>query len=484
MAADGTSPSQVATGAPGILVPLIVALALFMESVDATILSTAMPVIAKDINAPVLSLKLALATYLIALAAFVPASGWVADRVGAKRVFVAAMFVFLAGSLLCAIQTTLTGLILSRALQGAGGAMMVPVGRLIVLRSVAKEDMIQALSYITVPALIGPAIGPVLGALLTTSVGWQSIFLVNLPIGAVAVGLAIWLLPDVKEPPRGGFDVTGFVLSAGGLSMLMYGLAALGEHGVSTALSAAIAVAGFLVMAVYFWRGIGRPDALIDTELLNTKTFRIGLIGGLLFRTSGGAAAFLLPLLFQVGLGLPVMISGALSAVYAAGGFAMRVLAPRIIDRFGFRFSLVIGTIANGLSIAAFGLISSVNYTVLLPLLLIAGFWQALVFTAVNGIVFGDIGEERMSHATSFSSVSQQFALTLGVSAAAFVLQLGGSNSPTAPVALGHFAAAFWVVALMSMLGLAGFLRLSSTDGNALRHKRGMTHHHQRHHWI
>lgn len=473
-----------ANGASKVVVPLIVALALLMESVDATILSTAMPVIAKDINAPVLSLKLALATYLIALAAFVPASGWMADRFGAKKIFIAAMIVFLVGSLLCAMQTTLTGLVLSRAVQGAGGAMMVPIGRLIVLRSVAKADLVQALSYITVPALIGPAIGPVIGATLTTSVNWQSIFLVNLPVGIVAIVLALWLLPDVKEPPKDGFDVKGFVLSAGGLSMLMYGLAALGEHGVSTPMSAAIALAGFLTMILYFWRTAGRDDAQIDARLLAIKTFRIGFMGGLLFRTSGGAAAFLLPLLFQVGFGLSVMVSGALSAVYAIGGFAMRVLAPSIIDRFGFRTSLVMGTIANGLSIAAFGLVSSANYAVLLPLLLIAGFWQALVFTAVNGIVFCDIAEERMSHATSFSSVSQQVALTLGVSVSAFALQMGGSNAPSAPIALSHFTVAFWSMAAMSSLGLFEFQRLNTTDGDALRHKRGATHHHHRHHWL
>jgi EmrB/QacA subfamily drug resistance transporter len=481
---EDNSPNQSAERRSKVIVPLIIAMALLMETIDATILSTAMPVIARDINAPILSLKLALASYLIALAAFLPASGWVADRYGAKKVFVAAMMVFLAGSLLCALQTDLMGLVLSRATQGAGGAMMVPVGRLIVLRSVAKQDMIRAMSYITVPALIGPAIGPLLGASLTTGIGWQSIFLINLPIGIVAIGLALWLLPDVKEPPRNGFDALGFVLSAGGSSMLMFGLAALGEHGVSTPVAAIIAAAGFLILSLYFVRSRNRADAQIDTTLLRIKTYRIGLIGGMLFRTSGGAAAFLLPLLFQIGFGLSVMISGSLSAVYAAGGFTMRIVAPKILERFGFRTCLVVGIIANGFSVAAFGLVSAPSYAVLLPLLLMAGFCQALMFTAVNGMVFADIPEDRMSHATSFSSVSQQFALTTGVSVAAIVLQLGGSDAPTAPIAVSHFSAAFMAIAAMSSLGLIQFLRLSRTDGDSLRHTSRTPQHRRQHHWI
>jgi EmrB/QacA subfamily drug resistance transporter len=461
------------------LVPLIVALALLMEMTDATVLSTALPPIAKSIHAPVLSLKLALATYLISLAALVPASGWIVDRFGAKRVFVAAMLVFLAGSALCAVQTSLAGLILSRALQGAGGAMMVPVGRLIVLRSVSKEDMVQALAYVTVPALIGPALGPVLGALLTTTLGWPWIFLINLPIGGIATLLALHYLPNISEPVRTRFDPQEFILSATGLAALMFGMSAMGGHAVSSSTASVIGVSGMALLTVYFISFRKRDDALLDTRLLRWRTFRVGAIGGTLFRSSVGAAAFLLPLLFQIGFGLSVMMSGAMSALYALGGLTMRALAPRIIDRFGFRPVLILGTVASCTCTAGFGFIQSPTYPVLVPLLILAGFSQALVFTTVNGIVFADMAEAQMSRATSFSAVTQQFALTLGIAVSAYILQLGGNPSPAAAPVVAHFGSAFWTVAALSMMSVVSFFKLQASDGAALRHRE----HGVRHHW-
>lgn len=461
------------------LVPLIVALALLMETTDATVLSTALPAISRSIHSPVLSLKLALATYLIALAALVPASGWVADRFGAKRVFVAAMLVFLAGSVLCAMQTSLGGLILSRGLQGAGGAMMVPVGRLIVLRSVSKQDMVQALAYVTVPALIGPAIGPVLGAVLTTTFGWPSIFLVNLPIGGIAIALALLYLPNISEPVRTRFDPLGFLLSASGLAALMFGMSAFGGHAVSSPTAVTISLCGIVSLALFFARARKRSDALLDARLLAWRTFRVGVIGGMLFRSSGGAAAFLLPLLFQVGFGLSILMSGGLSALYALGGLTMRMLAPKFIDRFGFRPVLIVGTALSGLCTAGFGFVHSPVYGVLVPLLIVAGFAQALVFTAVNGIVFADMREDQMSHATSFSAVTQQFSLTLGIAISAYVLQLGGGASPAALPTVAHFGPAFWAIAAVSMFSVFSFMKLRRGDGAALRHRE----HNVRHLW-
>lgn len=461
------------------LIPLIIALALLMETIDSTILSTALPAIAKSIHAPILSLKLALATYLIALAALVPASGWVADRFGARRVFVAAMLVFLLGSVLCALQTTLGGLVAARALQGAGGAMMVPVGRLIVLKSVPKAEMIKALSYVTIPALVGPAVGPVLGALLTSSFGWPAIFLANVPLGMFAIVVAWRYLPDIREERVPPFDLTGFAISASGLSMLMFGIASAGGHVVSSAMSSAMAVVGALMMLGYFYRARMRSDALLDVSLLRTRTFSIGVISGALFRTSGGAAAFLLPLLFQVGLGLSIMVSGALSAVYAVGGLFMRAATAHVVDRFGFRKTLFAGVVATVALTSSFALVSAPNYALLIPLLAMAGLAQALVFTAVNGLVFADIPESRMSHATSFSAVSQQLALSCGIAVAAYALQLGGSPQASALPTLGHFALPFLVIAGVTLASLVGFARLRPEDGAALRHREHIV----RHHW-
>lgn len=460
-------------------VSLVIALALLMETIDSTILATALPQIAADMNAPVLSLKLALSTYLIALAAFVPASGWIADRYGAKRVFIAAMLVFMVGSVLCAMQAALPGLILSRAIQGMGGAMMVPVGRLIVLKGAPKSEMVAALAYLTVPALIGPAIGPLLGAVLTQAMGWQAIFLVNIPLGIIAIVLALRLVPNILEQHVEPIDLVGMVLSVLGVSTFMFGVSAAGGHVIPASFSWVLSVSGLVIMVVYFRHTRRRDDALLDTRLFRLRTFLVGVVGGGLFRTSGGAASFLLPLLFQLGFGLSILASGMLSACYALGGMTMRMLAPRVIDAFGFRATLLVGGMASCALTSAFALQSALIYYQLVPLLIAAGLAQALVFTAVNGIVFADIDEERMSHATSLSAVSQQVAMSLGIAVAAFVLQLGGNPSASAAPRLADFAPTFIVIAVLSATSLLLFIRLRRSDGSQLRHREHLV----RHHW-
>lgn len=459
-----------------VAVPLIVALAMLMETTDATVLATALPVLSKDLSVPVLSLKLALSTYLIAFAAMVPVSGWLADRFGARRVFVAAMVVFLTGSALCAMQSTLTGLVLSRAVQGAGGAMMVPVGRLIVLRGVAKDEMVQALAWITVPALMGPALGPLVGATLTQTLGWRWIFLINLPVGLIAIALALVLIPRLPPEPVAPLDRTGFILSALGLGAGLFGLSCLGEHLVSTPVALGAMAAGLAVMALYTIRARWRSDALVDPQLFRHHTFTVGIVSGTIFRMSGGAAAFLLPLLFQVGLGLSILVSGLLSGLFALGGLTMRALAPRILDRFGFRRTLIAGTLVSAAAFLGLGTIQSVTYALIVPVVILAGFAQALVFTGLNSIVFVDATEEEMGRATGLSAVSQQVGLTAGITLSAFVLQMGGNPAPDAPPQLSHFPAAFWAMAAVLMIAAASLTALRKGEAAALRHRPAHSH--------
>lgn len=454
-----------------VVVPLIVALAMLMETTDATVLATALPVLSKDLSVPVLSLKLALSTYLIAFAAMVPVSGWLADRFGARRVFVAAMVVFLTGSVLCAMQSTLTGLVLSRAVQGAGGAMMVPVGRLIVLRGVAKDEMVQALAWVTVPALMGPALGPLVGATVTQMLGWRWIFLINLPVGLIAVALALVLIPRTPPEPVAPLDGAGFVLSMLGLAAGLFGLSCLGEHLVPTPVALGAMAAGAAILTLYLLRARGRSDALLDPRLFRHHTFAVGIVSGTIFRMSGGAAAFLLPLLFQIGLGLPILVSGLLSGLFALGGLTMRVLAPRLLDRFGFRRTLIAGTLVSTAAFVGLGMVQSVNYPLIVPLVVLAGFAQALVFTGLNGIVFVDATEEEMGRATGLSAVSQQVGLTAGISLSAFVLQMGGNPAPDAPPQLAHFPAAFWASAAVLLLTVVSLTALRKGEAAALRHR-------------
>jgi MFS family permease len=446
-----------------VVVPLVVALAMLMETTDATVLATALPVLAKDLSVPVLSLKLALSTYLIAFAAMVPVSGWLADRFGAKRIFLAAMMTFLVGSALCAMQSTLTGLVLSRAVQGAGGAMMVPVGRLIVLRGVAKADMVQALAWITVPALIG--------ATITGTLGWRWIFLLNLPVGLIAIALALALIPRSAPGPVAALDGTGFALSALGLGAGLFGLSSLGGHVVSTPVALAAMASGLVVMVIYTFRARGRTDAQVDPRLFRHHTLAVGIVSGTIFRMSGGAAAFLLPLLFQVGLGLSILVSGFLSGLFALGGLTMRALAPRILNRFGFRRTLIAGTLVSAAAFLGLGMVQSVTYTLIIPLVLLAGFAQALVFTGLNGIVFVDATEAEMGRATGLSAVSQQVGLTAGISLSALVLQMGGSAAPAAPPELSHFPAAFWATAAVLLIAAASLTALRKGEAAALRYR-------------
>lgn len=453
------------------ILPLTVALALLMEMIDSTVLSTAIPVVSEDLGVPVLALKMALATYLIALAALVPVSGWIADRFGARRTFVAAMAVFLIASVLCAMQNGLTGLVLARALQGAGGAMMTPVGRLIVLRNTEKASLVRALSWVTVPALVGPAIGPFVGAVVTASLGWRWIFLINLPFGLLAIALALRFLPRDGAPVDTPFDHAGFVLSAAGLVLAMAGLSSLGEHILPTPVALAVSAAGALLLVLYGLRARRRSDSLLDPRLFRYRTFSAGIVGGVLFRLSSGAVSLLLPLLFQIGLGMSILASGALSGLNAVGALGIRAIAPRLLDRFGFRRVLVAASVTRGLTVAGFATVGSPWDLHVIPLLLIGGVAQALVFTAANSMVFADLAPEEMSRGTSFSSVAQQVGLTLGIALAGLTLELAAGSVGTSGIPLPAFAIAFVTMGLAGPAAALVFLRLRPSDADSLRRR-------------
>lgn len=470
---ETTRPSSEGAIASGtkIVVPLVVALALLMETTDATVLATALPLLAKDLAVPVLSLKLALSTYLIAFAAFVPISGWLADRHGARRIFVAALSIFLIGSALSSMQSSLGGLVVSRAIQGAGGAMMVPVGRLIVLRGVAKKDMVRALAWVTVPALMGPALGPLVGAIVTQALGWRWIFFINLPVGLVAIGLALWLIPRVPKQAVPPLDKVGFAVSAIGLGLSLFGLSFLGEQAVSPLVALAATLVGFAILLVYFRHVRGRDTLLLDLRLFRHHTFAVGVVTGTIFRMSGGAAAFLLPLLFQLGLGLPILVSGLLSGLFAVGGLAMRGFAPHVLDLFGFRYSLLVATLVSALTFLGLGFVQSLDYAVIVPLVLLSGLVQALAFTGLNGLVFADVSEAEMGQATALSAVSQQVGLTAGIAVASLALQMMGGWAVSGTPLLGHFPAAFWTIAVVVLVASATLLGLRPEEADDLRHR-------------
>ena len=319
------------------LVPLIVACALFMENLDSAIVSTSLPAIARDLAVDPVSLKLAFTSYIISIAVFTPLSGWTADRLGARTVFRAAIVVFTAGSVLCALASSLEGFVAARIVQGMGGSMMVPVGRLILLKSVEKREYLRAMSWLTVPALIGPVMGPPLGGFITTYFEWRWIFWINVPIGLVGLALVTRFIPDIREAAPRRLDVPGFLLLGIGLAGLVFGISASGIGLLPGPLVASLAVGGAISLLFYVRHALRVPHPLIDLALLKVHTLRASIVGGSLFRIGVGATPFLLPLLFQVGFGMTAFQSGLLTFTTAVGAITMKLTAPAILRRFGFR---------------------------------------------------------------------------------------------------------------------------------------------------
>jgi len=438
-----------------ILIPLIVACALFMENMDSTVIATALPAIAKDIGENPLALKLALTSYLVSLAVFIPISGWMADRFGSRSVFAAAIIVFTGGSLLCAGSSTLAEFVVARFLQGMGGAMMVPVGRLVLLRSIPKNELVAALNYITIPALLGPVIGPPLGGMITLYFHWRWIFLINVPISVIGLYLVLRHIPNLREPDLPPLDVRGFLLSGIGLSVLMLGLSALGGHLLSGEISIACIGLGALILWIYVWNALRNPHPLINFTLLKLPTFHTGVVGGGLFRIGVGATPFLLPLLLQIGFGLDPLHSGLLTAAAAAGALFMKTLTTAILRRYGFRSVLTLNAVASSAVLAAYGLFTAATpHFIIIAMLLFGGCLRSLQFTALGAISYADVDREAMSQATSFSSMAQQLTQSLGVAVGAYALQLSSVLHGHQTISAPDFWPAFLAVAIISSASL------------------------------
>ena len=450
---------------PGRRLALIVACALFIENMDSTAIATSLPVIAQDLGTEPIALKLALTAYLLALAVFIPVSGWVADRFGARSTFMAAIAVFLLGSLACAASGTLEQMVAARFLQGMGGALMVPVGRLVLLRTVPKSELVQALSWLTIPALVAPIIGPPLGGLISTYSDWRWIFLINLPMGLLGLFLAWRFVPDLREPVK-PLDWTGFALSGLGLALALFGFSSLGRHMVSTPVAVGCLLLGLGGMAGYVWHALRHPHPLIDLRLLTLPTFRAGVMGGMLFRIGIGATPFLLPLMLQLGFGLSPLQSGLLTFVSAVGAIFMKTMAAAVLRRFGFRRVLWINALLASAMLAGFGLFrADTAHWVIMAVLLVSGCFRSLQFTSLNAISYAEVDPARMGQASSLSGMMQQLSLALGVAIGGYALQLAGALTGNDYADAGNFGWAFLTVGTISALSAWVMFRLPRDAG-------------------
>jgi EmrB/QacA subfamily drug resistance transporter len=472
--ADGDLAALTATKRPAIsprtrLAASIVACALFMQNLDSTVIATALPTMARALGADPVHMSAALTAYLIALAAFIPASGWIADRYGTKRVFCAAIAVFTLGSILCGLAGSLGFLIASRILQGMGGAMMVPVGRLVLLRTAERHELVAAMAWLSMPALMGPVIGPPLGGLIVTYASWRWIFDINIPIGVLGIVLTWLYIADVREKRMPPFDFRGFVLSAVAFAGVMFGFETVGRGVVPGWLTWGVAGCGVVSGVLYAVHARRWPAPLLDFGLMRSRSFAVSVCAGFLFRIGIGAIPFLLPLMLQLGFHFSPAQSGAITFVSSAGAIVMKPLATRVLGRFGFRNTLFV----NGLLAAGFLAMSAAfrpawPIAAIYAVLLLGGFCRSLQFTAYNTIAYGDVDRAHMSAATSLYSTLQQVSLTVGVTAGAAALEVAMLLSGHAAPGLADFSAAFLTVALVSLFAAPLSLGLRKDAGRDL----------------
>ena len=451
------------------ILPLIVATALFMENMDSTVIATALPAIARALDTNPLALKLAVTTYLLSIAVFIPASGWTADRFGARNVFRTAIGIFVAGSIGCAASHSLEQFVFARIVQGMGGAMMTPVGRLIMVRSIDKRLLVHAMSLVTMPALIGPICGPPLGGFITTYFTWHWIFLINVPIGLVGIALASRYIPNIHADRPDPFDYIGFVLSGLAIAGLAFGLSALGLEFLPTPIVVSLLGVGAVASVAYVIHARRAPSPILDLSLLRLPTFRASIYGGFLFRLGIGALPFLLPLLLQIGFKLSPFQSGLITFTTALGSMFMKAAVASVLSRFGYRTVLLYNALISSAFLAACAsFVQGMPFAAMIAILLSGGFFRSLQFTSINTIAYAEIEPAKMSRATAMVAAAQQLSLSTGVAVGALVVEITLRLKHAATMGINDFPPAFLAVAALSASAVFIFMRLSPEAGAEL----------------
>src|SRR6266566_1921400 len=451
------------------VIPLIVATALFMENMDATVIATSLPAIAADIGTSPLTLKLAITSYLLSLAVFIPASGWTADRFGARAVFSLAIAVFMVGSIGCALSSSVTHFVIARILQGVGGAMMTPVGRLVLLRSIDKRALVNAMAWVTVPALVGPVIGPPLGGFITTYFSWHWIFLINIPIGLLGIFMAMKYIDPIRSEDPERFDLYGLVLAGIGLAGIAFGLSVAGLNLLPWTVIAGLVGVGSISMTLYVIHARKTGSPVLDFTLLRLPTLRASIFGGFLFRLGVGARPFLLPLLMQVGFNLTPFQSGLITFTAALGAMFMKAAVAGVLRRFGYRNVLLYNALISSAFLAACAsFVQGMPFGAMVAILLSGGFFRSLQFTSINTIAYAEIEPSKMSRATAMVSAAQQLALSTGVAVGALVVELMLRLKHSPAITINDFPPAFLFVGLLSASAAFIFMRLPPDAGAEL----------------
>jgi EmrB/QacA subfamily drug resistance transporter len=457
-----------------IAIALLVAAAFFMETLDATIIATALPAIAKDFDIAAAHLSVGVSAYLVALTVFMPLSGWAADRFGARRVFSLAVLIFIISSVLCALSTGLMSFTAARVLQGFGGAMMVPVGRLVVLRDTPKNQIVKAVAILTWPALFGPVLGPFLGGWIATHWSWHWIFLINVPIGLLILIVTHCLIQPQphRVMQREPFDIRGFLMTGAGFGIFMAGVECLSAGRLQVAYSLSLIMVGLALLASSIKHLLGNQYPLFSLKPLAIKTFRITAVGGSFFRIAVASVPFLLPLMFQLGFDMSAVDAGILLLWLFVGNLCMKPATTWIMNTFGFRQVLIV----NGLMVSA-GFVAMAMFTVNTPhwlmvlVLFISGMNRSMHFTALNTIGFADVGEQQMRDASTLFSVLQQMSRGIGIAFAALVLAFSMwflHGTTLVETQTEDFQLAFWIIAVLALISIADTLSLSRDAGASI----------------
>lgn len=454
--------------------PWLVATALFMENLDATIINTAVPAMAESLEVLPLTLKSVLTSYTLSLAVFIPISGWMADRFGTKRIFQVAVWLFLLGSLACGLAPDIHFLVAARVLQGVGGAMMTPVGRLALVRTFPRSEMLRTMNYVIIPAMLGPLLGPVTGGLIVHWLPWRVIFFVNVPLAILGLVMIGRFMPDYRDTDVAPLDRAGFFLFCSGIALLSYVLEVFGEHSHAAIHLAILTCISILLLLAYVWHARRVSKPMLQLNFFKVRTFRISVLGGFVTRLGFGGMPFLLPLLYQIGLGYPAWQAGLLTMPQALAAMGMKVISRSVMKRFGHRRILLSNTILMGLTMMMFTQIGiGTSVPTLLALAFAQGFFASLQFTAVNSLVYADIDDSDASKVGSIASTSQQLSLSFGVASGSLTAGwfLGNLDQTIAAETIPALHKAFFVLGATTMLSGFAFLGLHPNDGNNISNR-------------
>jgi EmrB/QacA subfamily drug resistance transporter len=459
--------------------PWLVAVAFFMQSLDTTILNTAVPAIAKALGIAPLSMKAVLSSYTLSLAVFIPISGWLADRFGTRRVFSWAIGTFTLGSFLCGLSSNIHLLVACRILQGFGGAMMVPVGRLTLVRTFPKSELIRAMSFVAIPGLIGPMLGPIAGGLIVGYLHWRVIFFINLPVGLLGLYLVYRHLPDYRQMNEHPLDFVGLLLFGSGIGLLAYVLEVFGEHTLSVPVITSLLGVSILCLIAYGMRAARVKYPLLPLSLFGIRTFRASIVGSFFTRLGVGGIPFLFPLLYQVGFGLTPIQSGLLIMPQAVAAVSLKILTRSILQRLGYRRVLISNTMMIGLMILLFATIGThTPIWVIVMQVFLFGFFTSLQYISLNTLVYADVTEEQTSGASTITSTVQQMSISFGIAMASLLTAffIPDRFHSSAPQMIHGIHLAFLILGGFTILSSLIFHELKKDDGNTLSLHKALQH--------